>query len=258
MKKQEYNQNILKITLDRQKMLQRKVGTNWWYENSKTHFVFTLINKICFYFSCVLYFIIISDYAYMLGRFSSSSNKAEETLEYTSRIWTFCILSIVLVSGYILSVWAKKRYVPGKGLALSRISYIVTAVGCVGLAFSSYDVLVLGKTLSTYAEAIESNTTFKVYMQLVFFHLLPLLLLLFTTVMFHIMRRCNSSEVNVLYDRMISSLYADYTARHPEYTEEMWLEYLNSYEYTEEEPVSEKRSKKSRRRKEKKSADKTE
>jgi len=253
-----YNENILSLVLNRQESLQRYVGTNWWYSKSTTSRVLYVLEHIGFWFTIAVNFLLLYSYIYTLLRFKSGTDNEYFITLYNDRIWNLLIPTVTLGLGFVLSrITAKRDKKPHhikKNILLSRICYIINILSCVLAFFACYTVLILqGTDVNPYAENVSGGgTTFRLVMELVFLHGLPLLFIIISSLLHHIMRKLNLKEINQMYEAKISAIYTAYTEENPEYTQVLWEEYLDSYEEPQEDFSNMKRSKKARKRKEEK------
>lgn len=228
----KFNANVMKQAIRHQQKLQREVGTNWWYERSKTSGILTVLSEIGYYVTLVVNLIVISGYAMLLEMNSQSQNWAMERAQLKNAMSSFVAGTLLVLAGYILKKISRRMrkrggYDQNLILLISMIGFIL---GCVLLFITAYNVLVIANVDSMYAEAVEASTPFQIYVKLICFHALPLLMMLVPSILFYVMSRCDFKEKREIYERMTESLYKDFTKDNPNYSMEQWEERLNSYE----------------------------
>ena len=226
------NSHIMSVAAAHQAKLQREVGTNWWYIKSKTSTLLTVLSEIGFYFTMAVNFIISLSYVFLLISHATTENWAVERASLKSALGSFVIGSLLLIVGYVLKkinrhTLKKSDYDSRPLLLISMISVIA---GCVILFICSYNVLILGNVDNMYAEAVEASTSFRIYVELICLHILPLLFVLVPSVLFYVMSKCDLKEKKQIYDQMTETLYKDFVAENPNYSIEQWEEFLNSFQ----------------------------
>lgn len=228
----KFNLHIMSVAAAHQAKLQREVGTNWWYVKSKTSVLLTVLHEIGFYFTLLVNFIVSFSYILLLGRNSSAENWAVERVALKSALGSFLFGTLLILAGYVLKKISRHKVKKGgfDGSPLLLISMIVAALGCVILFINAYNILVLGNVDNMYAEAVDASTPFKIYLELICLHVLPLLLVLVPSALFYIMSRCDFNEKKQIYDQMTETLYKDFVAENPDYNAAQWEECLNSFE----------------------------
>jgi len=231
-KESKFNTHVMNVAAVHQNKLQREVGTNWWYQKSKTAKLLTGLNELGFYATLLINLIVCLSYVMLLNINSVTQNWAAERAMLKSALGAFCFGTFLVILGYVLKKISRRR-VKRQGVdttPLMLISSVAFVVGCVFLFITAYDVLVVANADNMYAEAVEGSTPFKIYVELICFHALPLFFMLLSSVLFYVMHRCDFKEKKQIYDRMTDTLYKDFVKNNPNYTVEQWEECLNSFE----------------------------
>ncbi len=249
MTKTKYNENILSIALKRQEKMQIAVGTSWWFNKSKIYRGIKAFYWISFVYMLVVNFFVMAGVAYWNSRANDPTVAAAQSSFLTAGIicFAFIILSV------ILKPRIKKIQKIETKILVSRITYLLVILPGIFFIISAYNALILQANINEYATVVEgeSGDMFSRYMELVFYHVLPLFILSLTSFLLHLAERSNVKEISYYYDKIIDKAYSEYVEENPDYTEEMWLEYINSYKDEGEEIKPLKRSKKSKKRKNK-------
>ncbi len=228
----KYNPHVLELASKHQKKLQREVGTNWWYGGSKTSRLLGILSEIGFYFTLLVNSIIMLSYGMLLSMNASTENWAMERAMLKNALSSFVAGTIIVAVGYILKKISRSKMKRGSynQSTFLLVSMIFFIVGCILLFITAYNVLVTANIDNMYAEAVEASTPFKIYVELICLHVLPLLMMLVPSVLFYIMSRCDWGEKKEIYERMTETLYKNFVKENPTYNSEQWEEYLNSYE----------------------------
>ncbi len=228
----KFNPHVMELAAKHQQKLQREVGTNWWYHKSKTSLLLTVLSEIGFYATFIVNLIIMSGYSMFLSMNSARENWALERAMLKNALSAFAIGTAFVLVGYVLKkigCHVRKRggYNQSVLLLISMIGFIM---GCVLLFVTAYDVLVTANIDNMYAEAVEASTPFKIYVELICLHIVPLLMMLIPSVLFFIMSRCDFKEKKAIYEGMTETLYKDFVKDNPNYSIEQWEACLNSFE----------------------------
>ncbi len=249
--KSTYNANIMNVVAKHQRKLQSEVGTNWWYEKSKTFRVFTLLSEICFYFTLLWNIVIILSYSMILTRHANTQNWANERALVSNALGSFVAGTVIIIAAYIFKKIGRRSQIKGNidSYKYMFISLIGFAFGCILLCITAYNVLVTANIDNIYAEAVDASTPFKIYMELLCLHILPLFIMLLASVLFFTMQRCDSKEKQQIYANITEALYKDFIKENPSYSSEQWEEHLNNYKGLDLEERMPTRSEKSRKRK---------
>ena len=228
----KFNRHVMGVAAEHQRKLQRQVGTNWWYRSSKTSVILTVISEIGFYFTLLMNAVISLSYIMLLERNATVSNWAAERAQIKTALGSFLFGTLLIIAAYILKKISRRRVkLQGSdNTPLMLISMIGFIVGCVLLAITAYDVLIVSNADNMYAEAVEGATSTKIYVELICMHLVPILFMLVPAVLFYVMHRCDFNEKKQIYDRMTEMLYKDFVAENPDYSIEQWEACLNSFQ----------------------------
>ena len=222
----------MELSAKHQQKLQREVGTNWWYHKSKTSVFLTVLSEIGFYVTLIVNLLILSGYSMFLSMNSERTNWALERAMLKNAFSSFAVGTLLVLAGYALKKisYRKRKRGSYNQATLMLISMIAFVLGCVLLFITAYNVLVTANVDSVYAEAVEASTPFKIYVELICLHVLPLLMMLIPSVLFFVMSKCDFKEKKEIYERMTETLYKDFVKENPNYSMEQWEERLNSYE----------------------------
>ena len=221
-----YNKNILKIITNQQSVAEGSYGADWWYKKSLFYKINSSLRAICLLFTAFVNYLILSNYSMRMAETSQASVRAIYKTAYNS----FLIGTILLLVAFVvLKVSGKLKWQIKATKNLHLISLIVAIVASVLLGVTAYNVLVGANISNMYAEAVESSTSLKIYLQLCLAHVLPLLIVCYTFLMSFIMAKRDFNEKNTMYNNLTEKLYREFTKENPQFTEQTWQEYLNAY-----------------------------
>lgn len=223
------NLNIANIVCAKQANLQETVHHNWWYGKTKTSLFIKLVREICFYFTLALNFIIISGYFMDYERYKNVQNAAGDRAAIVNAIITFSLGTLFLVLGYIFQKLSKNGYfgIPtGKALT----SFLLTTIGAVQLMVTAIGVLVTNQLSNMYATSVVETTSGTIWFKLIGLHLLPLLLLIVSSVLFYVGAKLNKKEKTEIYAKLTDRLYKEFVLN-PELgkSQSDWEKYLDNY-----------------------------
>ncbi len=259
-KPDKYNANIMQHAVKKQRYLQRTVGTNWWYERSKTSVVSTILCEIAFYCNLFIAAIMLTKCSIEIDKYSGNSETLTELSKVNNTMWSFIVATLLMVAAYVLKKVASHVVKNNAGIT-SRSLYLIAMLSAIlgsGLSLiTALRVRVLSAFTGIYSgvEVISdaATTSFKTYFVFITCHALPLLVFLVSMVLFFIMNNCDRKEKLSMYNSITEKLYKEFTGENPSFTDAQWEECMNSYTGEEEENGKKKRSKKARRKKEKQS-----
>ncbi len=232
--KSNINGNIAKIVSKKQQELQLSVHNNWWYGKTKTATAINVMREIGFYITIVINFIIVSGYNARYQRLGgySYTGYAYDRAALLNAITAFSIGTLLLIIGYVLQKFCK---VGAFGRPYGRVmaSFILTTLGSLQLGVTAISVLVTNHMKNMYATSVVETVSDTVYFKLFGFHVIPLLMLIISAVLFFIGTRCDRNEKMHLYKKLTENLYSEFTKQNPSYSQNDWEEYLDNYKSEE-------------------------
>lgn len=226
------NGNIAKIVAKKQQELQLGVHNNWWYGDTKTTLAIKIMREIGFYITVIVNLIIVSGYAYRYSRLSASTYNAYDRAALSNAIIAFLIGSALLVAGYVLQKFCKEKTF-GRPFGRVLASSVLSMLGSLQLGITATGVLVTNHLKNMYATAVVESVSDTVYFKLFGFHIVPLLLLIISAVLFLIGTIKDKKEKTYLYKKLTDNLYREFTKENPNYSQNDWEDYLDNYK-TEE------------------------
>ena len=227
-----YNKNILEIITRRQLVAQGKYGCDWWYKKSVFYKINSILRAFVLLFTVFINYIILSNYSMRIADTSNAGARAIYMNAYNS----FLVGTIILVFAFIaLKVASKLKWQINTKKVVCFIAFIVALVGCVLLSVTAYDVLVGANISNMYAEAVESSSSAKIYLQLFLSHIVPLLIIAYTFLMSYIMENRDFKEKDTMYKTLTEELYKEFTENNKNLSQENWQEYLDNYKPKEAE-----------------------
>lgn len=228
MSKSNINSNIASIVAVKQQELQLSVHNNWWYGDTKTAFAIKVMREIGFYITVLVNLIIVSGYSYRYTRLPIANHAAGDRAAFVNAITAFTIGTLLLIAGYVLQKLSKEKTF-GRPYGRVLASSILTALGSLQLMVTAISVLVTNHMKNMYATAVVEAVSDTVYFKLFGFHIIPLLMLLVSAILFFIGTRCDRKEKTYLYKKLTDNLYRDFTKENPNYSQNDWENYLDNY-----------------------------
>ncbi len=226
--KSNINRNIASIVCDRQQELQHTVHNNWWYGKTKTATAIKLMREICFYLTLVVNFIILSGYTSRYNRLLNASYAANDRAALSNAITAFGIGTLLLIAGYVIQKFCKDGYF-GKPVGLTLCSFILTTLGSLQLGITSTGVLITNHLKNMYATSVIETVSDAVYFKLFGLHIIPLLLIILSALLFYLGARLDKREKKELYNKLTDRLYTEFTSKNPSYSQKDWESYLDNY-----------------------------
>ena len=230
--KSNINRNIASIVGKKQQELQLSVHNNWWYGDTKTSFAIKVMREIGFYITLVVNFIIVSGYRYRYSRLPNATYAANDRSVLSNAITAFSIGTILLIVGYVMQKLSKEKEF-GKPYGKVMASFILTTLGSLQLGVTAISVLITNHMKYMYATAVNEAVSDIVYFKLFGFHIIPLLMLIISAVLFFIGTRCDRKEKTYLYKKLTDNLYGEFTKENPNYSQNDWEDYLDNYKSEE-------------------------
>lgn len=222
------NRNIASIVSKQQQELQLTVHNNWWYGKTKTATAIKLMREICFYLTLIVNFVIVSGYAARYNRLLNANYAANDRAALSNAITAFVIGTLLLIIGYVIQKICKEGYF-GKPMGLTLSSFILTTLGSVQLGITSTAVLVTNHMKNMYATSVIETVSDTVYFKLFGLHIIPLLLIILSALLFYLGARFDRREKQQLYSKLTDRLYTEFTAKNPSYSQNDWESYLDNY-----------------------------
>lgn len=221
-----YNQNILSIITNRQSEAQGKYGCDWWYKKSVFYKINSGLRAVLLLFTVFINYLILANYSMRIADASNASVRAIYKNAYNSFLIGTIIVGVAFV---VLNI--ARRFIGQIKLKKNvyLIAFLVALVGAILLSVTAYDVLVGANIKNMYAEAVESSDSAKIYLQLFLAHIVPLLITAYTFLMSFIMENRDFKEKDTMYKNLTETLYRDFTQKNPQFSDETWQQYLDSY-----------------------------
>ena len=226
--KSNINTNIAKIVRKKQQDLQLSVHNNWWYGDTKTSFAIKVMREIGFYITVIVNLIIVSGYSYRYSRLPSNTYAANDRAALINAITAFSIGTLLLVAGYVLQKFCKEK-VFGRPFGRVVASFVLTTFGSLQLGITATSVLITNHMKNMYATAVNEAVSDTVYFKLFGFHIIPLLLIIVSAILFFVGTRCDRKEKTYLYKKLTDNLYGEFTKENPNYSQNDWEDYLDNY-----------------------------
>ena len=230
--KSNINTNIAKIVRKKQQDLQLSVHNNWWYGDTKTSFAIKVMREIGFYITVIVNLIIVSGYSYRYSRLPSNTYAANDRAALINAITAFSIGTLLLIAGYVLQKFCKEK---DFGIPFGRVvaSFVLTTIGSLQLGITATSVLITNHMKNMYATAVNEAVSDTVYFKLFGFHIIPLLLIIVSAILFFVGTRCDRKEKTYLYKKLTDNLYGEFTKENPNYSQNDWEDYLDNYKSEE-------------------------
>ena len=222
------NHNIANIVCNKQRELQYAVHHNWWYGKTKTSLAIKLMREICFYLTLIVNFVIVSGYASRYNRLLNANYAANDRAALSNAITAFSIGTLLLIIGYVIQKFCKEGFF-GKPMGLTLSSFILTTLGSLQLGITSTAVLVTNHMKNMYATSVIEAVSDTVYFKLFGLHIIPLLLIILSALLFYIGAKLDKREKKQLYNKLTDRLYTEFTAKNPSYSQNDWESYLDNY-----------------------------
>lgn len=230
--KSNINTNIAKIVRKKQQELQLSVHNNWWYGDTKTSFAIKVMREIGFYITVIVNLIIVSGYSYRYSRLPSNTYAANDRAALINAITAFSIGTLLLVAGYVLQKFCKEKDL-GRPFGRVVASFVLTTLGSLQLGITATSVLITNHMKNMYATAVNEAVSDTVYFKLFGFHIIPLLLIIVSAILFFVGTRCDRKEKTYLYKKLTDNLYGEFTKKNPNYSQNDWENYLDNYKSEE-------------------------
>lgn len=225
-----FSANIMQWVNNKQFAQQHTVYMDWWYREKPFYKICRTVNVILLWLTFVLNFFIIYGDFYKLADLQKSKNAVNEAAALRNSAYSFVFATVLLIVGYVFFIRAAKTEGGIKRRKrTAAVSFIFECAGCVIGAAAAVGALVSNRISNMYATSVDGSTLTRINFELFGYHIVPLALILITSLLIFVMFTKESKDREMIYSQVTDELYRKYTKDNPDYSEKTWNEYLENY-----------------------------
>lgn len=230
-----YNSNITRLVILKQSSQQHTVYMDWWYKDKWFYKFSRTVNAVLLWLTVILNAVIIYGNFYRISDYSKGKNTINQTAALKNSTYSFILGTLLLILGFIFFKKAqgcKNSITAHKTKALT--AFVIETLGCAVSAVTAVSALLTNRLSNMYATSVDGATLTRINLELYGYHIVPLAIILITALLMFVMLYKDSKERESLYKEMTGRIYKEYIKKNPNYTEEMWNEYLDNYDPSDE------------------------